>query len=275
MLDLSRSYNRRLTTAAGRRLARSGGAASAWLPTRVSGLLAGWDATSDAYLTFGTGAAVSSWVARAGSLGALTWSQATAASRATRALSVATLGGKNAMLFDGTDDFFTSSTTNDWAKFHNGTGASIYIIGRPDSTGGTAQTIFNNANGASAIGTTLRWLDSTGTNGQRMQNGSGTYLNQHNVVPGTADTTAWMMWAYADELFTQAKSGTITTNADAVAQEPSASNPSAVALLGGLSPAGSGRIKGYITHVLFYDHVLTAGELAKLAPLAVSCGAAA
>lgn len=223
----------------------------------LSSLQAWWDPTIDDYFTFSTGAQVSAWLSRAGALGAISWGQATSANQATRALAVANMGNKNTVRFDGTNDFFTISNQNAVKFLHDGTGATVIWVRRIDSTGPATQQILLSAALNTEIGVGLSYTTTPATS-LRWRNGSGTLLAALDPAgSGVRDASAWEAVSYADELITHARSGSVTTAADTVGQEPSASNPTRALILGSTAVATTNPLKGDLGDVLMFSEVLS------------------
>jgi hypothetical protein len=245
---------------------RYGSRATVEAPQQVAGLKAWWDARTNAYMTIATG--VSAWLSRAGSMGSVALSQATGGNQPAYATAVASLNGKNAVQFDGTDDFLQAATESDWIFTHDNTGATIFTVERVDSTGGADQFFIS----------TQELLATTVGTCQRMRlasleavvaNGSGTL--QNNWVNNTAghfarDVSRWRAWSYGGGALTSAISGSTVTNNDTGGQTPSTSAPlRALRLSRSTSP-----LKGYIAQVIIYNRVLSAGERAQLAAWAAA-----
>jgi hypothetical protein len=232
-------------------------------PLNIPGLKAWFDARSDEYFTFSTGAQISAWVSRAGSLGNIAWGQSTSANQAVRAQGVSVLNGTNTVQFDGVNDFMESTSQDAWKSLHDGTGSEVFFILSVDTTGQTIQNLLIDALGSIDVGIMLRVRDSTGANGQRICNGSGTnYTNAFNFT-GSADTE-WRSVAYTEGTITVSYTGTSLTHADTVGQPPSSASPTRTVTLG-WTPGGGQVFKGHLAQLLFFDHVLTTAERASLA----------
>lgn len=248
------------------RTGKSGGvvAVAGETPTTIPGLKAWFDSRTDDYFTFSTGAQISAWTSRAGSIGSVAWIQATSSAQPTRALSVATLGSKNAVLFDGTDDYLDTNNANAWKFLHDGTGASRFLVIRADSTGGTTQRFGQTANTSSDSG--VLWQFNTTSMSLQVHKGDGTTVNTWSLSTGAhwaRDVSRWQLWGYVSGMQHSRVSGSSVTNAD-TASPPSSANPTRTLRMGATATPINW-IKGYVAQDLFYDHVLTAGETTQLA----------
>jgi hypothetical protein len=234
-------------------------------PAQIAGLKAWFDARSDQWFTFSTGAQISAWTSRAGSMGPVTFAQVTGASQPLRALAVATFNGKNTVQFDGVNDQLVSSVTNEWKFLHDGTGFSSFTVSRIDSTGGATQQVFLNSALATEVGINASFVNNPFVS-LRWRNGSGSNLNAYDPA-GTAqrDVTSWGSVSYIDGTITYARSGAATTNADVAGQDPSTANPARPLYLGATATPTTNPFKGHIATVMFFDHVLTAEERGLLA----------
>lgn len=243
-------------------------------PLAISGLKAWWDARTDAYFTFSTGAQISAWLSRAGSMGAVSFTQATSANQPVRATSVASFNNKNTVQFDGTnDEFQADNAASAWKFLHDGSGASVFFVRRIDSTGDATQFCYATADGASQVGVNLIFISPN--DGQyAVADGDGTYANAAgHANQGVRDTSAWQAITYTTGTRVMHVSGLSDSNADTSA--PSSADATRALVLGGPFAAGN-NFKGHIACFLVYDRVLAAGERSQLAAwAAVQYGVAA
>lgn len=240
-------------------------------PLTIPGLNAWFDPRTDDYLAFSASNQTSLVVSRAGLLGPVSWQQVSATSQALRILKIAAANNKNGLLLDGVNDFFSASLGTFGKFMSDGSGGTIFFVGLVDSSGGATQTLLGSMQqNAAHVGTLYRARDTAGTNGHRIGNGSGSqYANAWNSIQGGTDSFQWRAFSYIDELATQAVSGVRLTNADIVAQEPSAANPTFTMTLGAAT-TGSQPTKGYILQALYYNRELTAADCAVLSEWAAS-----
>ena len=233
-------------------------------PLRIAGMAAWFDTRVDARdFTFSAGSSVSSWKSRTGSLGAVSFDQATPGNQATRATSVATFNNLPALLFDGVDDRYVANSTAPWAILHSGAGASWFGVYRMDSTGGASQQLLLSANAIGEIGVFQQYSATTGVH--RVANGSGSAWVNNWTSPaghGTRDTTKWQAWSHAAGTQSMYSSGLTSTNADGAA--PSTSNPTRALIVGSGTVATNSPFKGYIAQLLFFSRVLSVGDIAAL-----------
>jgi hypothetical protein len=227
-----------------------------YLTSLGSDVKAWFDPTSDAYFTFSTGAQVSAWVSR---IGAQTLSQATSANQPLRDVATSVLGGKNTLLFDGSNDSLGAvANPNFWKFLHDGTGYSLIAVLRRDSTGGATASLLRSAstNAQSGVHLTLNSASAQ----LSILNASGSSLNVWTISMETqhfaSDVSRWQMFGYVDGTQHSRVSGSSLTNADAGGLDPSAANPSTTMLLGN----GSGAYKGYVGDLIFLNHVATSTE---------------
>lgn len=210
---------------------------------------------------------ITEWRSRSGSLGtSLAWTQGGASNlQPVYATAVASLNGKNAVQFDGTDDYFDTNNANAWKFLHDGTGASRFFIWRIDSTGGATMR-YGQSQDSSASEIGISESNGAAAVTMRVANGSGTFVNNYTTAPSghyARDVSRWQMWGYATGTQHSRVSGSLLTNADTGGQSPSSSNPTRTYRLGA-SASGALPFKGYIAQDIYYDHVLTAGELTSL-----------
>lgn len=239
-------------------------------PLLISDLAAWYDSRTDDYFTL-NGSGVSAWASRAGTMGATPLSQATAGSQPLRATSVAVLGGKNAVQFDGVDDFMDTATAADWTFLHNNTGATIFLVERADSTGLTTQTVYMTCPGTTAQMGVVCSLAATAV-ALRVCNGSGTYQNNwsnSNAAHYARDVSRWRSCSYGAGVQTSVVSGSTLTNADTVGQVPAVGAPLNALRLGRAAGATSS-LKGYVAQIIIFKRVLTAPEIASLAAWAAA-----
>lgn len=231
-------------------------------PLNISGLAAWYDSRDDDYITLATG--ISAWVSRAGSLGTATLSQGTAANQPAYETSVATLGSRPAVFFDGSNDALAAATASTWAFLSNGTGATIFLVERIDSTGGATQVPVMTMTAVATNVGIYAGLTTTALQG-RVGNGSGTYCNNWGLTTAShyaRDASRWRALTYEDETMGSRVSGSSLTNADTAAQEPSASNPTLALTVGGSAGLF---FKGWLAQIIIYNRVLTTAEFSALA----------
>lgn len=254
---------KRLGTRLGKKLGTTLGSEA---PLSISDMAFFFDARTDDYFTFSSGSQISAWVSRAGSLGSVSWPQGTSGNQPTRATAVASLGNKNAVLFDGSDDFFQATTAAQWAFLSNGTGATIFTVERLDSTGPATQNVMGTMSaGAAAVGS---WQQHrSGDLLIRIGNGSGTYLNNQVILTAShyqKDTSRWRAWAHGSGVQKSYVSGSTATLADTGGQVASSSAPE-YALRVGRGATSSSSMKGYLAVSIGYTRDLSAAEIAILA----------
>lgn len=230
-------------------------------PLNISGLAAWYDSRDDDYITLATG--ISAWVSRAGSLGTATLSQGTAANQPLYTTSVATLGNRPAVQFDGTNDSLFGATASQWTFLHNGSGATIFMVLRADSTGGATQRVFSTSESATEHGCLFQLTTTTAR--ALVYNGSGTAasdLNSSTSALFARDVSRWQVWDYdtsnGQDLYVSGSSATQT------AGSPSATAATRALRIGANSSSGSA-FKGFIAQVIVYTRVISAAERAALA----------
>lgn len=234
------------------------------VPLGIPGLKAWFDTRSDDYFTFSSGSSISAWLSRAGSMGAITFGQATSGSQPTRATGVAVLNGKQAVQFDGAGDYMDSSTQNGWKFMSDGSGGTYFMVLHNESTAGT-QLLMQNATPAADVGFYHDAPTSSTTSSLRWLNGSGTTLNSSNPAHAPKDVPRWQAVSYSTNALSSYASGVALANStDTAGQAPSASNPTRALRLGAYVGPGN-YYKGYIAQLLFYDHVLSSAERQALA----------
>lgn len=235
---------------------------ASYLTSLGSDVKAWFDPTSDAYFTFSTGAQVSAWVSR---IGAQTLSQATSANQPLRDVATSTLGGKNTLLFDGSNDSLgANANPNFWKFLHDGTGYSLIAVLRQDSTGGASASFLRSGatNAQSGVHISLNAVSAQ----LSVFNASGSTLNawaNNEASHYARDVSRWQMFGYVDGTQHSRVSGSSLTNADVGGQDPSTANPSTTLLLG----SGSAAYKGYVGDLIFLNHIATAGEQATITGL--------
>ncbi len=230
-------------------------------PQTIAGLAAWFSARSSSHITLATG--VSAWLSRAGSLGAVTLSQGITANQPAYVTSVASLGGRPAILFDGSNDSLVVSTASQWTFLHNGTGAFIFLVMRADSTGGATQRVFSSAETATEHGCLFQLTTTTAR--ALVYNGSGTAasdLNSSTSALFARDVSRWQAWDYStaggQDLYV---SGATATQA---AGSPSATAPSRAFRVGANASSGSA-FKGWISEIIIYAGAPSASDRAALA----------
>jgi hypothetical protein len=231
-------------------------------PLQVPGLKAWFDSRDPVYFTFGFDTEVAAWASRDGSIAGLSWAQAASASRPLRIPSVASLGGRPAVQFDGVDDSLISSNTAAWTFMHNGSGASVFRVYRIDSTGLATQLVLNNesSNGHFGIGHIY-----TASNLQlRYANGVDTRETWNIPTAGhlQRDVSRWHMYGFETALYHSRVSGSSLTDPNTIVP---AANTSVSTMRLGASTSGTANMKGYIAQEIYYDHILTVAETQLLA----------
>lgn len=239
-------------------------------PLLIADLAAWYDSRTDAYFTL-SGSNVTAWASRAGSMGATPISQGTALSQPTRATAVASLGGKNAVLFDGTSDFMSAATAADWTFLHNNSGATVFSVERFDSTGPANQVVLQTFPLGAATSGVYHNMRTT-TLEVTIGNGSGTYQNNWGIVTAAhfaKDVSRWRSWSYGSNAQTSRVSGSTLTSADVGGQVPSVVAPVNGLRLGRGSSATSS-LKGHLAQLIVFKRVLSAAEITSLGTWAAS-----
>lgn len=243
-------------------------------PELVPGLMAWFDSRNTDYFALGAGGEVNAWLSRAGTLGSIAWQQGVGSNQPIRVAAEPLFNGMPAVQFGGVNHWLATSNQNAWTFLHNGSGSSWFTVERLDSTGAGNQGVVSSmSNSAAEIG--VSELFGTSLLVHRVSNGTGTSQNAWNL--GTAshyarDVSRWRMAGHVLGTRTSAVSGSTLTNPDTGGQTPSAAAPTTPLRLGRTS---SSYLKGYVPQLLFYNHVLTAGEAAGLAAWASIFGVAA
>ena len=233
-------------------------------PELVPGLKAWFDSRSAAYFALGGAGEVSAWLSRGGSIASLAWMQGTASNQPVRVASSPLLNNMPEVQFDGVNDYLVTSDSTAWKFMHDGTGHSSVRIYRLDSSLATSQPVFANQNAVSQSG--IYHLFTTASLLINIVKGVSPALNAwtNNVAAHYArDVSRWQMIGHETGTAHSRVSGSSLTDADDSAP-PSAANPSAAARLGA-TVSGSSFMRGFIVQDLYYDHVLTAGEMTQLA----------
>ena len=154
-----------------------------WTPGYLSTLAAWFDADNTADFTL-SGTSVSSWASRGGSVSSLTVSQTLATNKPVRTASV--MGGKSAVVFDGTNDFLTFSNTT--------------FLNRSDFTIGSAVARYSNKSWNAYLGGTA------GTNGMNVlfgwSNGARLSISVYGGGAHSLDMTVPAWSATTDEVHT-------------------------------------------------------------------------
>jgi hypothetical protein len=245
---------------------RSSDPLAAYLAT-IASLKAWFDPTSDAYFTFSTGAQISAWVSRLGSLGSVTLAQATSGNQPLRSSATASLGNKNTVQFDGTDDFLQASTASDWTFLHNNTGATIINVERIDSTGFATQVVYATCGNSAASTGMFNTFGGSLTN--RVANGSGTFQNNWSIATAAhfaRDVSRWRAWSYGGATAGSHVSGSSLTNADTGGQVPAVGAPTLAFTLGRSTVAGASW-KGHSGDIIICGSVLSDTERNTIAGL--------
>jgi hypothetical protein len=204
-------------------------------------------------------------------MGAVSLAQATSGSQPTRATAVASLNGKNAVLFDGVDDFLQATTASDWIFLHDNTGATIVTVERFDSTGFTGQTLYATGNGGAA-NKGMYISHNAASVGLRILNGSGTNQNDWTLATSAhyaKDVSRWRAWSYGSGAVKSYVSGSTLTNNDTGGQTPATTAPQFALTIGRTNTAAVS-FKGYVAQILIYGKVLSASEVATLGAWASS-----
>ena len=154
-----------------------------WTPGYLSTLAAWFDADNTADFTL-SGTSVSSWASRGGSVSSLTVSQTLATNKPVRTASV--MGGKSAVVFDGTNDFLTFSNTT--------------FLNSSDFTIGSAVARYSNKSWNAYLGGTA------GTNGMNVlfgwSNGARLSISVYGGGAHSLDMTVPAWSATTDEVHT-------------------------------------------------------------------------
>lgn len=249
---LERAYARRAGAGAGRRRGHRGfGRASKELPARIAGLFSWYRA--DFGITT-PGGAVSSWASKYGThADALT--QAVGAAQATHYNSVAALGNRAGVYFDGGDQA-VDNTASHWTWMHDGSGMTWVIVAKCD-VDNTIYGFGGTSNSTTAIGTRLR-TNGTGALIWDMGNGVANLLGvtvQANVDSAFFKATVRYEEGRAgNEYATRYNGGADLTGNSAAA--PSAAAPAIPFTLGGTTLT----LTGYIAEAIFYQRYITDAE---------------
>jgi hypothetical protein len=240
-------------------------------PELIPDLAAWYDSRTDAYFAL-AGASVTAWMSRAGSYAAAPISQGTAANQPTRVLGA--FGGKNSVLFDGTDFLTAPAPTppKDWSFLHNSvTGGTVFQLLQADSTGAASQVAFATT-GTVATTATGAYLHfgATAMLGRICNGGGAGYTNAappNNAALISRDVAKWFCWVYgAGFQRMHAAGGTATSQAD---------TGSAASLLAPATPfrvggSSAGSFKGHVPQVIVYERALAPAEITSLATWAVA-----
>lgn len=230
-------------------------------PELIPDLAAWYDSRTDAYFAL-SGASVTAWMSRAGSLGAAPLAQGTGSNQPLRATGVGVLNGQQSVQFD-TPFFLQGAVPADWSFMHDNTGATIVTVEYVDSTGAADQYIASTYVGAAAsVGVVQQMrLSSYSPN---IGNGSGTYQQAWANTTGThfaRNVARWRAWGYGAGVQTSRVSTSALTNADTIGQTPSAAAPlNALRLSRNTVP-----LKGFLPQVVIYKRVITLAECNSLA----------
>jgi hypothetical protein len=235
-------------------------------PLLVPGLKAWFDSRDSQYFQL-TGSGVGKWTSRAGSMGAIAWTQSAASNQPQLSGSVSSLAGRQAVAFEG-NDFFDTDNTNAWTYLHNGTGAGWFAVLRLDTAGSASQTFLLN-NNASTSETGVFQQFTTTNELLRIGNGGGVnyvnnWTNNGSATHYARDVSRWQTWGHVSGTQSSAVSGGRLTNGDVSGQNPTGSNPSRT-LRFGAGVTGNNCFQGFVAQLAFFDHPLTETERGTLA----------
>lgn len=239
------------------------------VPPLISGLKAWFDPRTTDWITIATG--ISAWVSRAGSLGSVALPQATGGNQPAYATAVASLGGRNAVQFDGTNDFLKSATASLWNFLHNGSGSSIFMVWLSDSAGGATQTFLNTGQTTVQVGFQIALEEATPNLVVRVYDGDGVNVTIARNPAGTIaaqDVAKWTVFSLDTNAGTYG-SGYSDGPGGAVSA-PSASDAFTGLILGTTQTATTNPLKGYVAQLAFYDRILTAADRSRLAAWAAA-----
>jgi hypothetical protein len=246
-------------------LGRDVSASGLELPETIPDLAAWYDARDDRYFAFSSGASVSAWASRSGSLGTAPLLQATSGSQPARVTGVSALAHQSAVLFDGLDDYLAEASAPNWTFLHDNTGFTIFFVRRIDSTGPAHQGIYSTCGASTAQrGSFLLYRDNPLCQ-LTCGNGSGAWVydvNVSNLGHSTRDVSAWQSFSYGGGVGTL-RAATSAPNIPITANPPSALPPERGLHIGRVSSGVS--YKGHVAQVLVYKRFLSALEVAKLA----------
>jgi hypothetical protein len=232
-------------------------------PALLTGLKAWFDSRDTAYFALGGGGEVSAWLSRGGSLGAIAWSQGTAANQPIRVPSEPLMNNMPAVLFDGVNDSIITNNQNAWTFLHDGTGHSVFRVYRMDSTGAASQTISATAGSTSTVGARMQ-SGGVGSFSYPIYNGTAAVNLTAFGAHSARDVARWHMLGHVTGTAYSRTSISSLSGADVGGQLPSVANPTSPYRLGAVVPAGTLPFKGLVVQDIYYDHVLSAGELATL-----------
>jgi hypothetical protein len=230
-------------------------------PELIPDLAAWYDSRTDAYFAL-SGASVTAWMSRAGSLGAAPLAQGTGSNQPLRANAVGVLNGQQSVQFD-TPFFLQGAVPADWSFLHDNTGATIVTVEYVDSTGAADQYVVSTYAGTAAtVGVVHQMrLASFSPN---IGNGSGTYQQAWSNATAThfaRNVARWRAWSYGAGVQTSRVSTSALTNNDTIGQTPSAAAPlNALRLSRNTIP-----LKGFLPQVVIYKRVITLAECNALA----------
>jgi hypothetical protein len=225
-------------------------------PELIPDLAAWYDSRTDAYFAL-SGANVTAWMSRAGSLGAAPLAQGTGSNQPPRATGVGALNGQQSVQFD-TPFFLQGAVAADWPFFHDNTGATIVTVEYVDSTGGANQYVISTYAGSAATAGVIHQMR-VGSFSPQIGNGSGTLQQAWTNLTAThfaRNVARWRAWAYGAGVQTSRVSSSALTNPDTVGQTPSAAAP-----LNALRVGHNGSpLKGYLPQIVIYKRVITLAE---------------
>lgn len=243
--------------------ARSGGIAIE-PPLAIPDLAAWFDPRVFSSFTLVTGA-VSSWSSRAGSLGAIPFSQGTPAYRPIYIASTPELNNLPSVQFGA--HILSSSAPNSWRFTYDGSGFTRFDVLRVDSTGGATQRPWGSADAANEVGSHTNLL--VGALNFRVFNGTGTTV--HAANPGAAfaprDLTYWLAASFGNHSSSHYVAGQPPFTASD-SQAPSSANPTRGFTMGGGN--GPVALKALFGQSLWYSRVLSPAEVGTLGQWAAS-----
>jgi hypothetical protein len=240
------------------------------VPLTIPGLGAWYDSRTNDYFALRevspTEKYITTWLSRAGSMGAVPLTQGIASNQPLRVLGAAVMNNQQSVLLDGVDDFMSAAVAADWTFLHDGSGHTVVTVERVDSTDDSNSTLMGTTSGNN-LNSGIYQNFATANMTLRISNSSGAgFVSNWAVAAPThyaRDVSRWRAEAHVTGTRTSAVSGSLLTNPDTVGQPPSAVNPEYPLRLGRSANAVTS-YKGHIPQILVYKRGLTAPEMASL-----------
>lgn len=241
---------------------------AAEIPEQISGLAAWFDSRSTRWMSFSSGFVCSAWGSRArgpDSIANAIATQGVVAGQPVWSPSVANLGNRPGLIYDGTNDVMDTATPGNWTFVHSGNGglgAFILTVEYMDSTGSATQSVTATCNGTNTA-TGVFPLFGVANVSLRVCNGSGVFVQSWtNAVAAhfARNVPRWRGWSYVTGTQGSYVSGSSLTNAD-TGGAPSSGAPATALRIGGF---GGVVIKGNIAQVLVYKRIPSAAEISRL-----------